>query len=71
MPPDQDANQQPEELVNQAEGIDLVAAYRTVLRSLARLESEEYTSGNEQQAAVLEHTDLPDPASESSTRQAE
>lgn len=69
MQPDQDANQQPEEPMNQQEGIDFVAAYRTVLRSLAHLESEEYTSGNEQQADVYHHTDLPNPASDFGTRQ--
>ena len=60
---------QSEEPVKKAEGIDLVAAYRTVLRSHARLESGEYTSGNDQQADVYHHTDLPDPASDVSTRQ--
>jgi hypothetical protein len=69
MQPNQDLNQQPEEPVNQAEGIDLVSAYRTVLRSLARLESGEYTSDNERQADVVVHGDLPDPASDLGTRQ--
>ena len=64
-----DPIEQPEEPMNQAEGIDLVAAYQTILRTLARLESEEYTSDNEQQADVWGHDDLPDPASDSGTRQ--
>ena len=70
MQPDHDPIEQPEEPMNQQqEGIDLVAAYQTILRTLARLESQEYTSGNERQAEVWGHDDLPDPASESSTRQ--
>ena len=64
-----DPIEQREEPMNQVEGIDLVAAYRTVLRALARLESGEYTSDDEQQADVWGHDDLPDPASEKSTRQ--
>ena len=69
MQSDHNPIEQPEEPMNQAEGINLVAAYQTILRTLARLESEEYTSGNEQQADVYHHTDLPDPASDNSTRQ--
>lgn len=69
MQANQDPSQQPEEPVNQAEGIDLLAAYRTVLRSLARLESGEYTSDNERQVEVVVHDDLPDPASDCRTRQ--
>ena len=64
MQPSFDPIEQPEEPMKQAEGIDLVAAYRTVLRALARLESGEYTSDNERQADVWGHDDLPDPASE-------
>ena len=59
----------PEEPMNQTEGLDLVTAYQTILRALARLESEEYTSGNEQQADVYHHTDLPDPANVSGMSQ--
>jgi hypothetical protein len=51
------------------EGIDLVAAYRALLRALAHLESQEYTSEDDQQAGVCNHNDLPDPASEPSTSQ--
>jgi len=69
MQPDQESIEQPEESMNQTEGINLLAAYQTILRTLARLESQEYTSGNERQAEVWGHDDLPDPASESSTRQ--
>lgn len=69
MPPDRDPIEQPEEPMKQAEGIDLLTAYRTVLRVLAQLESEEYTSACERQADVVVHDDLPDPASEQHTRQ--
>ncbi len=69
MQPDHDQIEQPEEPMNQAEGINLVTAYQTILRTLARLESEEYTSDNERQDAVYHHDDLPDPASEVRTRQ--
>ena len=69
MQPDQESIEQPEESMNQTEGINLLAAYQTILRTLARLESQEYTSGNERQADVVVHADLPDPASDESTRQ--
>ena len=69
MQPDHNQTEQPEEPMNQAEGINLVTAYQTILRTLARLESEEYISDNERQTDVVEHADLPDPASESRTRQ--
>jgi len=69
MQPDQDPIEQPEEPMKQTEGIDLLTAYRTVLRVLAQLESEEYTSDCERQDAVWGHNDLPDPASENGTRQ--
>ncbi len=69
MQPDQETIEQPEEPMKQAEGIDLLTAYRTVLRVLAHLQSEEYTLDNEWQADVVVHDDLPDPASEYRTRQ--
>jgi len=69
MQPDQDPIEQPEEPMKQTEGIDLLNAYRTVLRVLAQLESEEYTSDCERQADVSQHDDLPDPASAVTTRQ--
>jgi len=69
MQPDQNLIEQPEEPMKQTEGIDLLTAYRTVLRVLARLESSEYTSDDERQADVWGHDDLPDPASEYCTRQ--
>jgi hypothetical protein len=69
MQPDQNPIEQPEEPMKQTEGIDLLTAYRTVLRVLAHLESEEYTSECERQADVVVHDDLPDPASGLGTRQ--
>ena len=54
---------------SQREGIDLVAAYQTIIRVLAHLESEEYTSDRERQADVSQHDDLPDPTSDNRTRQ--
>jgi len=69
MQPDHNPIEQPEEPMNQSEGFDLMTAYQTILRTLARLESEEYTSDNERQTDVVEHADLPDPASEYRTRQ--
>jgi hypothetical protein len=61
--------EQLEEPMKPTEGIDLLTAYRTVLRVLARLESQEYTSDCERQDAVWGYDDLPDPASDSGTRQ--
>lgn len=69
MQGNQTITEQPEEPMKQTEGIDLLTAYRTVLRVLAQLESEEYTSDCERQADVVVHDDLPDPASEIGTRQ--
>lgn len=69
MQPNQEPIETPEEYLKQVEGIDLFSTYRAVLHTLARLEAEEYTSDNERQADVVEHTDLPVPASESSTPQ--
>jgi hypothetical protein len=69
MQPNQDPIETPEEYLKQVEGIDLFSTYRAVLHTLARLEAEEYTSGNEQQADVCQHDDLPDPASDSGTSQ--
>jgi len=69
MQPDHEPIEQPEEPMNQTEGINLLAAYQTILRTLARLESEEYTSENERQTDVMAHDDLPDPASVSATSQ--
>jgi hypothetical protein len=59
----------PNEEDESREGTDLVAAYRALLRALAHLESQEYTSENDQQADVWGHDDLPDPASDCSTSQ--
>jgi len=61
--------EQPEKSMKQAEGIDFVTAYCTMLRVVAHLESHEYTTECERQAEVWGHDDLPDPASESRTRQ--
>lgn len=69
MQGNQPLTEQAEAPMKQVEGIDFVTAYRTVLRVLAHLESHEYTSDCERQADVVEHTDLPDPASDVRTRQ--
>jgi len=69
MQPDQEPIEQLEGPMKQTEGIDLLTAYRTVLRVLAQLESEEYTSDCERQDAVWGHNALPAPASENGTRQ--
>lgn len=69
MQPDHSPIEQSEEPMNQAEGINLVTAYQTILRTLARLESEEYTSDTERQDAVYHHDDLPDPANVSGISQ--
>jgi hypothetical protein len=61
--------EQAEEPVKQAEGIDFITAYCTMLRVVAHLESHEYTTECERQADVYHHNDLPDPAGELSTRQ--
>ncbi len=66
-----DTLEPPDEKNDHAEGINLVAAYRALLRAFAHLESSEYTSENDQQAAVWGHDDLPDPASVLGTRRAE
>lgn len=52
-----------EETVPQEEEIDMVGIYRTILRVVAHLEKSEYNGGNERQAEVLQHDDLPNPAS--------
>jgi hypothetical protein len=64
-----DTLEPPETEKANTEGINLVAAYRALLRAFAHLESSEYTSENDQQADVYHHDDLPDPASEVTTSQ--
>ncbi|MCC6973636.1 MAG: hypothetical protein IT322_06475 [Anaerolineae bacterium] len=49
--------------------VDLVSLYRIVLRVLACLEESDYTEENLRQVEVLEHSDLPDPASGCGTSQ--
>ncbi len=44
-------------------GIDMVSVCRAVLRVVARLEESGYTGQNTRQDDVVEHDDLPDPAS--------
>jgi putative hemolysin len=68
MKPDQDLIE-PEEPIKQAEGIDFVTAYCTMLRVVAHLESHEYTTECERQADVVVHNGLPNPASDYCTRQ--
>lgn len=49
--------------------IDMVAVYRSLLRVVAQLEEQGYTEDSLRQAAVPKHDDLPNPASDESTRQ--
>jgi hypothetical protein len=49
--------------------IDMVAVYRSLLRVVAQLTDQGYTEDSLRQATVLEHDDLPNPASEATTRQ--
>jgi hypothetical protein len=51
------------------EGIDMLGACRAILRALVHLENAEYTETSLRQAEVMEHNDLPDPASDDSTAQ--
>jgi hypothetical protein len=57
-----------------AEGIDMDSVCRTLARVLATLEETQYTKDSndhkERQAEVLTHRDLPDQASEVTTRRA-
>ncbi len=45
------------------EGIDMVGIYRAILRAIAHLDERDYTEQDSRQADVLQHLDLPDPAS--------
>ena len=51
------------------EGPDMVGIYRAILRAIAHLDERDYTDQNSRQADVLEHLDLPDPASSDSNSQ--
>jgi hypothetical protein len=51
------------------EGIDMLEACRAILRVLVHLENAEYTSDQWRQAEVVEHDDLPDPASRGNNSQ--
>lgn len=55
------------------DGINLVAASKTLLRVLAEWQQNEYTEAssteNGRQAEVVEHNDLSDPASDPNTTQ--
>jgi hypothetical protein len=42
---------------------------RTVLKMVARLEEQQYTASKDRQAAVSQHDDLPDLASDNGTSQ--
>ncbi len=58
---------------NPPEGIDMKALCRVLARMLVLLEESEYTESTSiemQQADVLDHTSLPDQASEETTRRA-
>ncbi|MBN8593099.1 MAG: hypothetical protein J0M33_15190 [Anaerolineae bacterium] len=52
-----------------AEPINLLGVYRSLLRIVARLEDQEYTDGNSRQTEVVVHPDPADPASGSDTSQ--
>ena len=54
--------------------VNLVSVYRSVLEIVAHLQETQYsettsTELSEQQAEVVEHNDLPDPASDRDTSQ--
>jgi hypothetical protein len=53
------------------DGINLLSVYRSMLRIVARLGENEYTEDNSllRQTEVVEHSNLANPASDSSTMQ--
>jgi hypothetical protein len=57
----------------QRSGVDMVAAYRSILHIIAYLDETQYTESNssthERQTEVVEHSDLADPASDPDTSQ--
>ena len=69
MKPERLSDEQPH--TNEADGINLLSVYRSMLRIVARLGESEYTESNSllRQTEVVEHSNLADPASEGSTSQ--
>jgi hypothetical protein len=51
--------------------VNMVSVYRIMLKMLEHIQEKEYTSPNSnvRQSAVIEHDELPNPASEDSTTQ--
>ncbi len=60
---------QPLDQEQSEEGIDMLGACRAILRVLVHLENAEYTHESLRQDEVLQHPDLPDPASGIDTAQ--
>jgi hypothetical protein len=56
---------------NEADGINLLSVYRSMLRIVARLGENEYTEVNSllRQTEVVEHSNLANPASDEVTMQ--
>ena len=69
MKPERLSDEQPH--TPEADGINLLSVYRSMLRIVARLGESEYTESNSllRQTEVVEHSNLADPASDSSTVQ--
>lgn len=69
MKPERLSDEQPH--INETDGINLLSVYRSMLRIVARLGESEYTESNSllRQTEVVEHSNLADPASDSSTVQ--
>jgi hypothetical protein len=68
LKPDRLRDKQPD---TEADGINLMSIYRSMLRIVARLDESEYTESNSllRQTEVLDHSNLADPASDVSTVQ--
>jgi hypothetical protein len=54
---------------NTRQGVNLEMVYRSLLNIVAHLDERQYTEGDIRQTEVLEHSDLANPASESTTSQ--
>lgn len=69
MKPERLPDEQPH--TPEADGINLLSLYRSMLRIVARLDESEYTEGNSllRQTEVFHHPDLADPASDEVTSQ--
>jgi hypothetical protein len=69
LKPERLSDEQPN--IPETDGINLLSVYRSMLRIVARLGENEYTKGNSllRQTEVVEHSNLANPASDSSTVQ--